>query len=103
MLGASRALHAVSAPNVAPGHSFHAGVHGPARRTRVRDTSSMFDTRLPSMPAWGVPATVVVLVTVAFLVLVVPFRGLQSHRRLAASRETDPTALTRFYRRNVAL
>src|SRR5215467_14602541 len=69
----------------------------------MRDTPSMFETWLPAPPAFGVPASVVVLFAVAYLVMVVPIRGLRSYRRLASSRETDPTALTRFYRRNAAL
>jgi len=46
--------------------------------------------------------TVLVLVTTAYLA-VVPIRGRRSYRRLLAASETDPTAATAFYRRNVAL
>jgi membrane protease YdiL (CAAX protease family) len=63
----------------------------------------MVDSLLPPMPAFGVPAWTVVLTTVAYLVVVAPIRGLRAYRRLASSRETDPMALTRFYRRNLAM
>jgi membrane protease YdiL (CAAX protease family) len=43
----------------------------------------------------------VVLITVAYLVLVAPIWGRHAYRRLVSSRETDPTALPRFYRRSV--
>jgi membrane protease YdiL (CAAX protease family) len=61
----------------------------------------MFVSPLPMPPAMGWPMTVVMLITTAYLVLVAPVRGRRSYRRLLAARETDPMAVTNFYRRNV--
>jgi Type II CAAX prenyl endopeptidase Rce1-like len=63
----------------------------------------MYLSPLPPVPALGAPAWAVVIFTVGYLVLFVPVRGQRSYRRLVASREFDPTALIRFYRRNVWL
>jgi membrane protease YdiL (CAAX protease family) len=58
---------------------------------------------LPVTQTLGWPASVVVALTVAYLVLVAPTYGRRSYLRLVASEEAgDETALERFYQRNLA-
>jgi hypothetical protein len=56
---------------------------------------------LSPVPAWGVAASVVVLITVEYLVLFAPFRRRRAYRELVATNVSDPEALTRFYQRTV--
>jgi hypothetical protein len=63
----------------------------------------VFPSVLERAPALGWPASLVVLITVAYLVLVAPTRGRRNYRRLVAARNTQATALTDYYRRNVLI
>ncbi len=55
---------------------------------------------LAHVPRFGAAGWVVVLVMVGYLALVAPLTGRRAYRRLRASRDHDPGALLRFYRRN---
>lgn len=61
----------------------------------------MPDSALPIAPPLGLPATIVVVLTAAYLGLVSPVLGRRIHRRLAGKRATDASALATYYRRNV--
>jgi membrane protease YdiL (CAAX protease family) len=56
---------------------------------------------LPIAPPLGLPAAIVVALTAAYLGLASPILGRRIYRGLAAGRDTDPTALVIYYRRNV--
>jgi membrane protease YdiL (CAAX protease family) len=73
-----------------------------AGASRLCDAGVVLYSLLPVGAALGRPASVVVALTVAYLVLIAPAFGRRGYRRLvAAERVGDPTALERFYRRNL--
>jgi membrane protease YdiL (CAAX protease family) len=81
-----------------PGHESAGQRAAPA--IDVCDTADV-PSPLPMPPPMGLAASIVVLLTVAYFVLVAPVLGRRRYQRLVALQDTDPPAVGRYYRKNV--